>query len=225
MFIDFEYVKEFFKNKRVCLIGSGPSCFSNQGSVIDGYDIIVRVNNYVYEGHNRQLGHRTDVHYAFYGSSIQKTKEQLQNHGVKLCMCKCPNDKPFHSEWHIKNNKPYGVDFRYIYKKRACFWFCPTFIPTTEHFLKTFNMLGKHIPTTGFSAICDLKKTSLKELYITGYDFFKSKQHNGHQAWRDKNPDDPFKHMPNVEAQFVKSFDQKDDRIILDRTMKEILYR
>jgi hypothetical protein len=46
------------------------------------------------------------------------------------------------SEWHRKNDKPHGVDFRYIYRDRRNWWFCPTYVPTLDEFMAVFDMLG-----------------------------------------------------------------------------------
>jgi hypothetical protein len=219
-FVDIEYCKEFFRDKTVALFGSAPSCYNNDCKAIDKHDLIVRVNNFVYNGHQEEVGHRTDVFYSFFGSSVKKDIADLKNQGVKLCMSKLPNDKPFESEWHKANNMPYGVDYRYVYKKRAPWWFCDTYVPETEHFMELFNLLGQHQPTTGFSAIWELLQYDIKSLYITGYDFFRSKMHNGNQKWRAKNHDDPYKHVPEREAQLLGEWAKSDPRIRLDRKLR-----
>ena len=224
-FVTREYCKEFFKGKSVALFGSAPSCYDNDSRAIDKHDLIVRVNNFVFEGHEEQVGHRTDVFYSFYGSSIKKDAEALHRQGVKLCMSKLPNDKPFSSSWHERNNMPYGVDYRYIYKRRASWWFCETYVPETERFMELFNLLDKHQPTTGFSAIWELLSYDIASIYITGYDFFRSGMHNGNQKWRSKNHDDPFKHEPEKEAQLLKKWASEDKRIRLDKRLRRCVLR
>ena len=39
-FVNKEYILNYFRNKRVALFGSGPSCLENNGNEIDGYDLI-----------------------------------------------------------------------------------------------------------------------------------------------------------------------------------------
>jgi hypothetical protein len=215
-FIDRLGIDLFFAGKRVAIIGSGPTVLQNKGDMIDGHDIVVRVNNYRTAGIEANTGRRTDVHYSFYGSSIKKTAEELQKDGVKLCMCKCPNDKPIDSPWHEANGQKHGVEFRYIYKHRVDWWFCPTYIPSTQEFMQQFNLLGKHIPTTGFSAILTIASFDVKELYITGFDFFSSGVHNVNERWRQKNTGDPICHVPKKELEELRKMVKVDDRIKVD---------
>lgn len=184
------------------MVGSGPSSLENEPGFIDSHDLVVRVNNYKLFP---QTGFRTDVFYSFFGTSIRKLISELQNDGVKLCMCKCPDAHAIKSTWHEINNKQVGVDYRYIYRNRAHWWFCDTYIPTVDEFLEKFELLGKHQPTTGFSAILDLISFDLKSLYLTGFDFFQSGLHNVSDPWRQKNSDDPFRHMPELELEWLKS--------------------
>lgn len=217
LFSDFERVKDFMRGKRVVVVGSGPTGAHNKPGVIDGYDVIVRVNNYKTKGvksgipydYSASLGSRTDVFYSFFGSSIQKTREELIADGVKLCMSKLPNSKPFHSAWAAARGKEESHDYRPNYRRRESFWFCPTYVPTDEHFMELFESMGRHQPTTGFSAIMDMSKCEPKELYITGFDFFASGVHNVDERWRRKNEDDPHGHDPEREKRAVIELSKK----------------
>lgn len=225
LFSDFEIVKEHFRGKRVAVVGSGPTGTQNEPGFIDGHDLVVRVNNYKTKGeksgvaydYTETLGKRTDVFYSFFGSSIGKTKEELIADGVKLCMSKLPNSKPFHSEWAAARGKEESHDYRPHYRRREGFWFCPTYCPDDAHFLELFEYLGMHQATTGFSAIWDLVKCEPKELYITGFDFFVSGVHNVDEGWRKKNSDDPHGHDPKAEKDAVLYFSGKHDFVRLDK--------
>lgn len=162
--------------------------------------MVVRVNNYKLE---RRTGYRTDVHYSFYGTSIKKNAEQLRGDGVTLCMCKCPNAHAIESDWHQRRNKMIGVDYRPHYNRRKDFWFCDTYIPTVEEFLVSFNLLGGHVATTGFAAILDIVSFNPKSVYLTGFDFFTSRIHNVNETWREGPPDDPIRHMPDLELKWL----------------------
>jgi cation diffusion facilitator CzcD-associated flavoprotein CzcO len=150
LFSDHAPLRETFQGKRVAIVGSGPGCLDNAPGLVDSHDVVVRVNNYK---SGKAQGFRTDVFYTFFGGSIKKDREELKRDGVRLCMAKCPDAKLMDSEWHRKMNKPHGVDFRYIYRDRRGWWFCPTYVPTLAEFEESFELLGLHIPTTGFSAI------------------------------------------------------------------------
>lgn len=218
-FITFEEVVPYFKGKTVAVVGSGPGCLDNAPGFIEKHDVVVRVNNY---RTGEAQGMRTDVHYSFYGNSIRKTADELKLNGVKLCLCKCPNSKAIDCAWHERMGKQEGVDYRYIYRNREAWWFVDTFIPTDAHYLKTFEMLGKHIPTTGFSAILDVLACQPGSVYLTGFDFFKSGVHNVSEPWRPGHPDDPICHRPDLEAQWIFENATKHP-LSFDRKMRQAL--
>lgn len=199
-FVSWSDVVERIRGKTVAVVGGGPGCLDNAPGFIDGHEIVVRINGYKT---GRAQGFRCDVHGSFYGTSIRKTAEELLRDGVKLCLCKCPNGKPLESEWHERNGKQIGIDFRYIYRNRAAWWFGDTFIPSTEAFLEKFALLGKHIPTTGFAAILDVLACEPRSLYLTGFDGFTSGLHNVDEKWRQGDPSDPIGHRPALEAAWL----------------------
>ncbi len=201
-FVTFSEVADRIRGKAVVIVGSAPSCIDHKPGFIDSHEIVVRVNAYkTGEGQ----GYRTDMHYSFYGNSIRKDARQLAQDGVTLCLCKCPDSKPLRSEWHEKNNKQNGIDFRYIYKARAAWWFCDTFVPDDARFLEKVAILRGHIPTTGFSAILDVLACAPASVYLTGFDFFRSGIHNVNEPWRAGNPGDPIGHRPQLEAQWLRN--------------------
>lgn len=214
-----EYVRGVFEGKTVALVGSGPSVLDNKPGFIDSHDVVVRVSNYkLFE----ETGTRTDVHYSFYGSSINKSREELIADGVYLCMCKCPNSQPIHTDWHIANGKIKGIDFRYIYQMRHNWWFCPTYVPTDAEFLAQFRLLNNHVPTTGFSAILDILSYNPKSLYLTGFDFFTSGVHNVDEKWKKNNPLDPIGHVPKEERRWLMN-NYKDYPISFDYSLKRLM--
>lgn len=218
-FVSFEHAARTFRGKSVVIVGSGPGSLGNQPGFVDSHDVVVRVNNYKA---GLQQGMRADVHYAFYGTSIRKSASELQRDGVKLCMCKCPDSKPLASDWHERMGKQVGIDFRYIYRNRAAFWFCDTFIPDDERFMSKFELLGKHIPTTGFSAILDVLACDPRSVHLTGFDFFSSGVHNVDEMWRPGNPDDPICHRPDLESEWIKR-NEGSFPLTFDEKLKEII--
>ena len=190
------------EGKSVAIVGSGPSSLENAIGFVDSHQVVVRANNY--KTGPRQ-GFKTHVFYSFFGRSIKKKKFELQRDGVKLCMCKCPNAKFIESDWHDRNGKYNGVDFRYIYALRKGFWFCNTYVPTVDEFMRGFNLLNQHVPTTGFSALLDVLSYKPRSVYMTGFDFFRSGIHNVNEPWKKINNDDPIGHVPELELQWLKA--------------------
>ena len=168
-FVEFAEVADRLRGKSVAVVGGAPSCLDNAPGFVDLHDVVVRVNNY---RTGSAQGTRCDVFYSFFGGSIKKTPAELRADGVTLCMAKCPDAKPIESPWHEKMGKSAGVDFRGIYEARRHWWFCDTFIPEVPHFLRTFELLDGHIPTTGFAAILDVLACEPASVYLTGFDGF-----------------------------------------------------
>lgn len=212
-FVDRAYLRNVFHGKRVAIVGSGPGCLDNAPGFVDSHDVVVRVNNFKT---GEAQGYRTDVFYSFFGSSIKKTREEVSG---AVCVCKCPDAKFMESAWHRKNHKPHGVDFRYIYKDRADWWFGPTYVPSTEEFVASFDLLDKHIPSTGFSALL-LVKSFGATIFLTGFDFFSSRVHNVNEPWRPGNPEDPIGHAPELERAWLA---RNRDGITMDRRLTEIM--
>ncbi len=218
-FIERFEVAERFRGRTVAIVGSAPSSLANPPTLVDSHDIVVRVNNYKT---GDAQGHRCDVHYAFYGTSIRKTIPDLKNDGVTLCMCKCPNSKPIESPWHEASGKQAGIDYRYIYRNRQPWWFTDTYIPSDETFLKKFELLGKHQPTTGFAAILDIIEFNPTYIFLTGFDFFTSGMHNVDEPWREKNLDDPIRHRPDLELDWIAR-NYSRHHLYFDSTLRRML--
>lgn len=214
---DRSYVEAVFNGKTVAVVGSGPGVLDNEPGFVDSHDVVVRVNNYKL---GEAQGKRTDVFYSFFGSSIRKSVQDLVTDGVSLCLCKCPDAQFTESRWHRVNGKPHGVDFRYIYRDRASWWFCPTYVPTVEEFVSVFDMLDKHIPSTGFSALQQVLQHSPASVYVTGFDFFASRVHNVDEPWRPGNPEDPIGHAPELERAWLA---RNLDKVTMDKRLTEIM--
>lgn len=218
-FISFEEVAAYLRGKSVAIIGSAPSVLDNEPGFVDSFDAVCRVNNY---RTSARAGFRCDIHYAFYGTSIKNTADELKRDGVKLCLCKLPNSKPIESAWHEQRKKPHGIDYRYIYANRAAWWFTDTFIPDDARFLRKFELLDKHQPTTGFAAILDVLDCEPKSLFLTGFDGFTSGLHNVDEPHREKNLDDPIRHRPDLEMRWLAE-NMSRYPITLDRKLSEII--
>ena len=219
-FVNWDFVRSFFGGKSVAIVGSGPSILENSPGFIDSHDIVVRVNNF--RCINDITGHRVTVHYSFFGGSIRKESVDLKREGVKLCICKCPNSKPLSSKWHERNKKMNGVDFQYIYRQRAKWWFCVTFIPDDARFLRKVALLDGRIPTTGFAAILDVLDCEPKSVFLTGFDGFKSGLHNVNEVWRPGDPADPIGHRPELELAWLKANAGKYP-LTFDKKLQEML--
>lgn len=203
-FIDKAKATEFFEGKTVAVVCSGPGCAENAPGLVDSAQIVVRVNNWRIQPPGS--GSRCDVAYSFWGGSQRMTKEELQAAGVKMLMSKCPNAKILESSpWHEAHGKPEGIDFRPIYRRRADWWFAPTYVTPLEDFMALFHELGDHIPTTGWTCLRTILALNPKSVLLTGMDGFTSGLHECGKAWVRKNTDDPIGHVPEKEIAWIKN--------------------
>jgi len=219
-FIERCEVRRRIDGRRIALVGSGPGVLDNPPGLIDGHDLVVRVNNYKLSA---AAGFRTDVFYSYFGNAVSKSAETLKRDGVTLCLCKCPDAQPIDSDWHRRNRKTAGIDFRWIYRQRAAFWFCDTYVPAVEEFMAGFNLLGGHVPTTGFAALLLLLDCNPAALTLTGFDFFRSARHNVDQPWRRANPGDPIGHVPERELGWLAEH-RHDYPLRFDPTLCELIF-
>jgi hypothetical protein len=234
IWLTFKDLQKTFKNKNVVIVGSAPSGIENNTAAnIESFDEIIRVNNYKTKGidlrnipydYSASLGMRTDWHYSFYGGSIRKTKEEMQAENIKGHLCKCPNAECHVTDWHRERNQQQGGDFRPIYRRRRDYWIAPVYVPERDHYMELFNLLGKHVPSTGFACIWELIQCEPKKLYITGFDFMRSKKHNVDELWNPGNQDDPIRHMWDSEAELLKKWAYKSKFIRLDKHLRKMFY-
>lgn len=204
----------------MAIVGSGPGSLRNPPELVDSHEVVVRVNNY------RLLagtGRRTDVFYSFFGRSIRKPAEELLHDGVRLCICKCPDAKFMESPWHERMGKQAGVDFRAIYQRREGWWPCDTYIPSTAEFMRNFDLLGGHVPTTGFAAVLDVLSFGPRHVFLTGFDFFQSRVHNVTEQWKPGNPTDPIGHVPDAERDWLRA-NAPSLPISMDAQLQEALH-
>lgn len=219
-FVSRDDVAPVFAGKSVAIVGSGPGVLENSAGFVDSHDVVVRVNNYKL---TPATGKRTDVFYSYFGTAIKKTAAELSRDGVKLCMAKCPNAAAIDSPWHAQRKKYSGVDFRWIYEKRSDWWFCDTYIPSLEEFTQQFELLNKHVPTTGFSAILNVLSFKPASLYLTGFDFFTTGIHNVNERWKPGSAADPIGHRPRYEREWLKS--NRAPNITYDRRLSVLMKR
>ncbi len=192
-------VEGLIEGKSVALVGSGPGSLDNPAGFVDSRDVVIRVNNHKC---GTGPGFRTDIHYSFYGASIKKTADELKAEGIKACWSRLPDCEFMQSEWHRRRGKQMGVDYRPHYERRKDWWFCPTYCCTVQELQDKFDLLGGHMPTTGFSALLDVLSCKPRNVYVTGMDFFQTGIHNVNERWKPGHPGDPIGHRPDLEREW-----------------------
>lgn len=222
----FPFDKDWFKNKRVVIIGGADSALKEKnGDFIDQFDVVVRINKGVeiIEAQNEFVGARTDVLFHTFldnpevpGSS-PITEDLWRKHKVsKIVYC---------LNYQIERKGIYDIlTFMRKSKKRLKF----SQVPKEIH-KKNIESIKPYWPTTGHIAINTIMNCEPKELYITGITFFKT-PHN--KAYRDQKIETfqkaftgkPGSHNPDAEYQYFKKiYDSNQEIIKPDKVLKKIL--
>lgn len=212
MQLNFREIKNIIENKKVLILGSGPTVTNLKSKFMEKYDIIVRMNNYKFFNSCKRI----DIYYSYFGRNIKKTAYDLQHDNIKYLMCKYPN-----TDFREHNNgaaQP-GIsgDFRKTYNRKGQYFDLtniPYYIPSLEHFKENYELLNR-IPTTGMSAILDILRMNPKEVYISGFDFFKSKIHNINEKWTEGDGN----HDHQAEEKLVKDL-IINDKIKCDKPLR-----
>lgn len=153
-----DQLPEFYRtlpNARVLIIGNGPSAAGHDlGQQIDGFDAVIRINNYVTEEMESQVGSRTDIWVNGANQGLKKRVDLPDNILVMI-----PPEVLRHkgSAIHDRINKRLGT---------ANYFMLPLESMDTME-----ASCGIPRPTTGFFTIYFFHQLGL-DVTIHGFDFF-----------------------------------------------------
>lgn len=219
-----EYEKLFYyfiQGKCIALVGPAQSIIGTEkGSVIDKFDIVVRLNKSIPLPDNlkNDIGSKTDIIYNslntidFPGQNNLNTSS-YKKYGVKFVCSSYPYNHPIFKE-DILN---------YIYRYK---FDLPLKVMNDLKFRNFENSLGTR-PYTGTCAIMDLLSYPIKYLYITGLDFYQTKYYSEYRRISKeglKHTKNSVIHQARPQLDYLKNISFFDDRIILDTFLDKLLY-
>lgn len=212
--------EQYLSGKRVCLVGPAPSVKQvdpAQGSQIDEYDVVVRINKSlpVPEDLKEFAGAKTNVLY--------NSVDQVEESGGRL-------DIPFlekEIDWLVSpypSKHPFSINIKnFLNTNRDRLNF-------TTFELDQYNDLESEIntrPNSGVLAILDLLSCDISELYITGITFFKGGYVEG---YRDQTEEQALElmarggyHRIPPQIDYMKKVLLNDKRVKMDRFLEEIV--
>jgi hypothetical protein len=149
---------EYLRGKRVVIVGPAPSIAgSGQGARIDAYDVIVRVNDALPLPLNMQedIGSRTDMLYH----NMQGIRQKHQLYRDVPIVCSAFPNRFYFSGGNIEYTrlKPQDQLYRVMPRMRL---------------RKLMRGLAS-LPNAGLMVMDDLLSFEIKELFITGFSFYK----------------------------------------------------
>lgn len=222
----YPFKEQWFKNKRVALIGGADSVLQEkQGKYIEGFDVVVRINKGVELIDKQQdyVGSRTDV---LFHSFLDNPKE-IGSSPITAELWKK------HKVQHLIYSRNYKVAQQGIYDvilfaKNSGGKTKFTNLPE-DIYQKITDCIAPQWPTTGFTALNTIIDCQPKELYITGITFFKT-PHNGLyrpegiEEFKKHFNDNPKSHNPEKEYAYFKNlYLQNKNKIRLDNVLDEII--
>tara|TARA_B100000035_G_C20979540_1_gene544777 strand:+ start:125 stop:805 length:681 start_codon:yes stop_codon:yes gene_type:complete len=156
-----------FRDKKVAIVG--PSSYlegAKLGSFIDSFDLVVRINN-IHDTNNpklvEDLGAKTDIIY-FDGSIDNQRFNTYSSISPKLIKCTYPE-----TEWFFNDRCKANIS---VLKK-----YFNTEVIDNNLYNELKSSLSKDLktrPNSGLIAILDILTYPIKELHITGIDFYRS---------------------------------------------------
>ena len=212
---------EFVSGRCIALVGPAESIINtNKGSVIDKFDLIVRLNKSIPIPTKLKddIGSRTDIIY----NSLNTTDFPGQNNlnprlykknGIKFVCSSYPfNHNIFHDDIS-----------KYVYKYK---FELPLKVMDDLKFKKFENMLNTR-PYTGTCAIMDLLSYPIKYLYITGLDFYHTKYYNEYRTISkegQKYNKNSNIHKAKPQLEYLRHISFFDNRILLDDFLDKLIY-
>lgn len=215
--------EDWFKGKRVAIIGGADSAYKEKlGDYIDGFDVVVRVNNgvRVIDKYKEYIGKRTDFLFHTLYTNIEGgggpiELELWKQHDVKRIVFS------HHSESEYGQNLTQfllttkGEDKIVEFGK--------------ELYLANMQTISPYHPTTGLIAISTIYSCAPSLLYITGITFFRTAHQQDYRKgnlnfWIQNMKSSESKHNPDAEYSFFRELYTKDSSLFkLDKTLQEIL--
>ena len=210
--------EEYLKGKSVCIVGPAPSIIgSKQKDLIESFDVVVRVNRSIPVPIERipDVGSRTDIYYHCMsqlpenGGPIQF--DYLQDK-IEFIASPYPSIPPFDRDLSIFNKMNNDRLKLHVIDKQLYL-----------NFSKEMNTR----PNSGICAILDLLSYDIKELYITGFTFFKG---GYDKTYRNQTEDQVMElmgrynvHHIEPQIKYMKKKFQEDKRLKGDKKLMEII--
>lgn len=202
----------FFEGKRVCVIGGADTILMKKnGKYIDEYDVIVRINKGIelIEKQKEYLGSKTDyLFHSFYDINNEDkgspfTIDLWKNSNLKKIIYAYPSSEKKFQWQFIKFNKV-----------KSNLPICET---TKKQYLNILNILESHVPTTGFVALKTIFDSNPRELFITGFSFFKTPMNSEYRQFTKEEFNlliTDTHHNHDLEFKYIKRIYEQNPNII-----------
>ena len=228
-----EKYNKYFKDKKIIIIGPSSSLLCNKnGDFFDSFDIVCRIKKSypIPENLTKYLGTKTNMLVTHLKSTNRVVDENGKKKSYYQNNFELKKPKVFNQLDYIYFPYPLIKQFLGFYDNfKINFPDIKTDIIIPEDNKRYYGIkenLNDYDPKIGLMFIYDILKYDFKELYVTGLTFesdgfindYKSKEDFKNCNIRTNNI-----HNSNLEFEFFKKLLIKDNRIKIDKTLKDIL--
>lgn len=214
---DTEYAS-FLNGRRIVLVGPAPNFHApGRGDLIESFDLVVRINHAlpIPEELKPDLGERTDIlyHNLWKGNKRALPATELVPILLQSVRWVCAAYPYFNMDHpHAKDIDAFlevlegGLPFRTVSPR--------------PHIRLHWKMWTR--PNAGISAVGDLLRFDVSELYLTGFTFYQSDKiyHEGYRG----SGGSPSDHNQTPQMKQVREWIRTDSRIRADETIQRILF-
>lgn len=216
-----------FNNKRIAIVGPASSALENEnGFLIDGFDYVVRINKALITWNTENekfLGTRTDILFHNFHENFDRGGggtidfELFKKFGVQYLV---------QSRFDIK-----GWRSVFIFFKKYITTSDTVYILSRPFYKKIKDSFGYFHPTRGYCALYTSLMSPSKEVFITGFTFFKTPYAKGYRdqlidmTANEEHIKQQGLHNVNLEFEnFLKLIENvQGKKIIVDRALYEII--
>lgn len=183
--------KKEFKNKRIAIIGPADSAFAEKnGALIDAYDIVIRINKAPHSWDPEKadyIGSKfTYLFHSFYENNFSGGGPIDWAYFETLGIEKVINPN------YTKKGLYTHLNFFKRHLK-----FRKTYLLSKKSYRVLSLDLQGFIPTIGYSAIASVLQSDCREIFITGFTFFKTPYAKGYR----KDLEDPEANLKHIKNQ------------------------
>jgi hypothetical protein len=142
----------------------------DQGEIIDGHSLVIRLNNFQTRGFEGQVGTRCDVFLTNFFRDILYERPELAAAG--RIVASVPNNfrKARRSHLHHRHAEHIAEGMAHLAGRDV-------YVPSLETFLAACSDC-RAVPSTGFMAVCFvLRHLRWNRLFVTGFSFFRGAEH------------------------------------------------
>ncbi len=143
-----------------------------QGDYIDSHDLVVRMNNFLTAGYERQVGSKLDVFLTTFHTDIELKRPELNS--ARLIVASVPFNWARRRSNTLKHRHAEFITLGLSQLRRR-----EAYVPDATYFHSLQVSLGSY-PTTGAMGLLlavDFLLPVCERLYITGFSFFEGQSH------------------------------------------------